>query len=77
MKTPQEFRLELGFKLRELREKNNLTRADLSNILKIPFDTIRAVERGLMSPSLPNLVKYADFYKVSVDYLLGRWDKKG
>lgn len=77
MKTPQEFRLELGLRLRELREGKKLTRAGLSNILQIPINTIRAAERGKMSPSLPNLVSYADFYKVSVDYLLGRWDKKG
>lgn len=76
MKQSQEFKQSLGLKLRKLREEKKLSRAGLSAIIKMPVDTIRAVERGLMSPSLPNLLEYADFYKVSIDYLLGRWDKK-
>ena len=59
-------------KLRELRKQNKLTTTDLANIIGCSNPTITHYERGDRSPDPKTLLKLADYFKVSVDYLLGR-----
>lgn len=58
-----------GTDLRKLREKKNMTLAQVSEQLNIPATTIAAYERGIRKPKIKNLVKLADFYGVSLSML--------
>lgn len=58
--------------LRELRQEKNLTQADLSKILKISASAIGMYEQGRREPDNDTLSKIADFFDVSIDYLLGQ-----
>jgi transcriptional regulator with XRE-family HTH domain len=63
---------ELSVKLRELREKNELSQRELSKKLGLSQSTIGMYETGKREPNTEILTKIADFYGVSVDYLLDR-----
>lgn len=59
-------------KLKELREKNKLSQAKISENLGLPLTTYHNYEIGRNEPNISNLIKLADFYQVSLDYLVGR-----
>jgi transcriptional regulator with XRE-family HTH domain len=42
----------------------------------IPFSTYRRYEKKEREPDASVLVQMADFYNVSLDYLVGRSDKR-
>lgn len=58
----------------EQRKLNNLTQRQVANALKISQPSYIRYEKGQAEPSLENLVKLADLFDVSVDFLLGRKD---
>lgn len=58
--------------LRELRKAKSLTIAKTAESLNMPFETYRSYEAGRNQADYETLVKLADFFGVSVDYLLGR-----
>lgn len=60
--------------LRELRKEKNLTIAKTAEFLNMPFETYRSYEAGKNQADYETLVKLADFFGVTVDYLLGRDD---
>lgn len=62
-------------RIKELREKSNLTQAELGNQLNLSQITISGYERGYREPDLETLLKLADFFNVSIDYLLGASSK--
>lgn len=59
-------------RLKELRRIRNLSARDLSARFHVAESTISGYETGARTPELALLEKFADFYDVSVDYLLGR-----
>lgn len=59
-------------RLIEQRKLNKLTQRQLANILNISQPSYIRYENGTAEPNLTNLVKLADYFDVSVDYLLGR-----
>lgn len=59
-------------RLQYLREKRRISRKVLSELCGLASDSIRRYERGEREPSMESLVLIADFFEVSVDYLLGR-----
>lgn len=59
-------------RLRELREKRGLTLAQVAEALDLRTQYVSNYELGKRSPDFDTLSKFADFYHVSVDYLLGR-----
>ena len=61
--------------LRELREDNHLTQTDLGKLFNCNQITISQYERGTRSLSIEMLIKYADYFNVSTDYILCR-DRK-
>ena len=63
-------------RLRDLREDRDLTQTELAKLLQIHQTTYSDYERGKLNVPLTALDKLADFYHVSVDYLLGRTDVK-
>ena len=62
-------------RLRQLREKRGTSRKVLSELCGLNSDAVRRYERGEAEPSLSSLVALAEFFEVSVDYLVGRCDK--
>ena len=59
-------------KLKELREEKKITQEELAKILKIEQNTYSNYEKEKTQPKLETLIKIADFYNVSLDYLLER-----
>lgn len=65
-----------GSLLKELREKYFLTQHDLRGIINIPQNTISNHEKGKNYPSVETLYLIADYYDISIDYLVGRTCRK-
>lgn len=56
-------------KLLELRKSKGITQQEIANILGINNVTYYGYEKGRTEPNLQMLIKIADFYGVSLDYL--------
>jgi transcriptional regulator with XRE-family HTH domain len=64
-------------RLRELRRNKKLTQEELGvQVLKVSGRMVRYYEQGKIMPELEGVISLADFFGVSVDYLLGRSDAK-
>ena len=63
--------MELCERLKLLRESNKLTKTELVRRLKIPYTTYNNWEISTSKPQIPDLCMLADFYSVTVDYLVG------
>ena len=63
-------------RIRDLREDADLTQKQIGERINVPQRTYAYYESGqrMIPPSV--LCALADFYHVSVDYLLGRTDRK-
>lgn len=59
-------------RIRDLREDMDLRQSDLAEATGIDQRTISNYETGKTAPDAYALIKLADFFGVSVDYLLGR-----
>jgi transcriptional regulator with XRE-family HTH domain len=59
-------------RLQTLREKRRISRRVLSELCGLNSDAVRRYERGEAEPTLHSLVAIAEFFEVSVDYLVGR-----
>jgi len=62
----------LDKRLKECRGKKNVTQREVAEFLGITVPAYQRYELGLREPSISTLNKLADYYDVSVDYLLGR-----
>ena len=59
-----------------MREDKDLKQKDLADLLKIHQTTYSDYELGRLNIPVATLHILADFYKVSIDYLLGRTNQK-
>lgn len=59
-------------RLKDLRNKKNLSQAEVAEILGVAPGTYRNWEQGIRNPDTGMLVKLADFFDCSTDYILGR-----
>ncbi|WP_036372618.1 helix-turn-helix domain-containing protein [Neomoorella thermoacetica] len=64
----------LGDKIKQLRKKKDLTQDELASILHVNRATLANWEINRAVPDPATLQRLADFFNVSVDYLLGRTD---
>ena len=68
-------------RLKELRKIKGVTQRQMADLLGIAERNYQRYETGIVDPTASNSIKLADFFEVSVDYLLGRdnyWqDKEG
>ena len=67
--------VEFRQRLQQLREKKRISRRVLSELCGLHSDAVRRYERGEADPTLHALVSIADYFEVSVDYLVGRCEK--
>lgn len=66
--------MNLGEKIKNLRLKKKLTLRELSEKVNLKANTLSQIENEKRKPSIESLNALADFFNVSVDYLLGRTD---
>lgn len=59
-------------RLRDLREDHDRTQKQTAELLGIAQTVYSRYERGFQTIPLEHLVQLADYYKVSVDYILER-----
>lgn len=68
--------MKYGDILKKLRTEKGLSQKELTDRLTINRSTYARYETSSTQPDFETLSKLADFYDVSVDYLLGRTDNK-
>ncbi|QDR80199.1 helix-turn-helix domain-containing protein [Sporomusa termitida] len=64
-----------GSRLRELREFHAIPAKQFADTFKIHRASLSNLECGKKSPSIDLTVALADYFNVSLDYLVGRSDK--
>ena len=62
-------------RLKELRQKQGISQKDFAALIGIPANTYNQWENGKRQPDNETMLKLAEHFNVSVDYLLGRDDK--
>ena len=67
--------MKYGDRIAYLREQNNLTQQQLADKIGVTRASLSHYEKNRREPDYETLQKLADFFEVSVDYLLGRTDK--
>ena len=64
--------IELGERLKALRTENHLRQDQVARLVNVEKSSISMYETGVRQPSYITLVRLADVFNVSTDYLLGR-----
>lgn len=64
--------MSLGKTIKKLRERQNLERSELAKSLGITYHALSKYETDEREPDYDVLVKIANFFNVTIDYLLGR-----
>lgn len=59
-------------RIRDLREDHDLTQREVAEILKVQLTVYQRYERGERELPLWVAIKLADYYHVTLDYLVGR-----
>ncbi|MBQ6980508.1 MAG: helix-turn-helix transcriptional regulator [Clostridia bacterium] len=59
-------------RIKDLREDRDLRQSDLAKMVGIDQRTISNYETGKSNPDSYALIRLADFFNVSIDYLVGR-----
>ena len=65
----------LGQRLKALRKQKRMGQKEVAGWMGLALRTYQFYESGEHDPSLLNLVRLADYFQVSTDYLLGRTDR--
>ena len=67
----------LGNKIKELRELNNLSKTELGDLLNVTMETIYKYENNIIKNiPLDNIIKLAEIFRISPSYLLGWSDSE-
>ena len=61
-------------RIKELRFQNGMTQDDVGKIIGVKRTSIYTYEKGLNYPEVRGLITLADYFGVSLDYLVGRTD---
>ena len=67
---------ELQKQLQELRKEKGITQAAAGKDLGLSRSTIAGYETKGREPGIDMLIRLADYYNVTIDYLVGRTDKR-
>ncbi|MDE7406441.1 MAG: helix-turn-helix domain-containing protein [Clostridiales bacterium] len=63
-------------RLKELRREKKLKQVDVATVIGMSMQALSNYENGLREPDFTTLNKLAEYFGVSVDYLLGRTDAR-
>lgn len=61
-------------RLKELRKTRRITQLKLAMDLNLTQNTVSRYETGEREPGITELIRIADYFQISVDYLLERTD---
>lgn len=61
-------------RVKQLRKDHGLKQGELGEIVGLSLQAISDIERGHRTTSIDKLVALADYFNVSIDYLVGRTD---
>lgn len=61
-------------RLRDLRLEHGMTQEEVGKIIGVKRYSIYGYEKGNNYPEVPGLITLADYFGVSIDYLVGRTD---
>lgn len=61
-------------RIRDLRKSNKLYQKDIAKLLNVGERQYRCYEAGNVDPPTSKTIFLADYYNVSLDYLVGRTD---
>ena len=64
----------VSLRLKELRKNNKITQKQIANAVELSERNYQYLEYGTIKPSYDTLLKLADYFDVSLDYLVGRTD---
>lgn len=67
-----DFRKIFSERLSALRKEKNISLKELGCILGVTDESVRLLEKSKRSPSFEILCALADYFEVSIDYLVGR-----
>jgi transcriptional regulator with XRE-family HTH domain len=68
--------MNFGERLKQLRESKGITQEQLGKIVNLSKANISKYEKNIIEANNDTLSMFADFFNVSIDYLLGRTDVK-
>ena len=63
-------------RIRELRKERKLKQQEMADICGLKIRSYQGYEYGENYPDVPGLVAIAEYFGVSLDYLMGRTDKR-
>ena len=66
----------IKMKLRELREQKGVTQKEVANAVGCTSTVYSRYERREREPDITTLCRLADYFGVSVDYIVGRTNEK-
>lgn len=61
----------MNIRIKDIREDKDLTQKSIANILGIQQNSYSQIENGKNNIQIDHLIKLAEFYNTSTDYLLG------
>ncbi|GGG21783.1 helix-turn-helix domain-containing protein [Paenibacillus abyssi] len=67
--------MDIGSHIAELREERGWTQEHLASLLGISRAALSHYEKNRREPDYDTLTKFADLFKVSIDYLVGRTNR--
>ena len=67
---------EVEFRLKKIRKQRGISQLKLAYDLNMNQNTISRYENMEREADYQTLIKFADYFNVSVDYLLGRTNEK-
>jgi transcriptional regulator with XRE-family HTH domain len=69
-------RMDIGTRIAQLREQRGWTQEQTSHLLGISRAALSHYEKNRREPDTETLTKFADLFKVSIDYLVGRTNRQ-
>lgn len=63
-----------GQRMKELRKERNMTQQSMADVFSVKIRTYQGYEYGESYPEVAKLIAIADYFDVSLDYLVGRSD---
>jgi len=65
-----------GKRVKELRKEKQLKQSELAAILGLKTSMISEIENGKYTTTVEKLIILADYFNVTIDYLVGRTNKQ-
>lgn len=63
-------------RIKELRKERKKTQSEMAQYLGVVLRAYQFYESATNYPNIPGLIKLADYFGVTTDYLLGRSDER-